>query len=90
MEGPHIFFQGVISLNELAAALIVEFPFSRRHQRTFGAIDQLYPESFFQLVHDLAGARLRYTVLVRSSREAALADNVAEHLEGLYMHERLT
>ena len=86
MQGANLVLQGEIAFNQCATSLVVEGAFGRQDEGALGPVDQLDAEPLLHLVDQLASAGLRHVVLVRGSREAALAHNVTEDLQGAQVH----
>ena len=70
--------QVVVPLHDHAGAFVKLVPFGREHERPLRAVDQLHAQPLFQLMHDLAGVRLRNAVELGGTRKAAMVDDVAE------------
>ena len=85
-ERPDCFFQRIHAVDQLAAPLVINFPFRCQDKWPLGAVDQLDAEMFFQMMNHLADARLRNRILVGGLGKAATAHDITKHLETLGVH----
>lgn len=82
VQGPHLVLKRNVALHQFTAAFVIRFPLGSQHEGPLRAIDELHAQTAFQLVHHLAGTRLRNAVFFGRAREASPADDIAKNLQG--------
>jgi hypothetical protein len=74
--------------NDFLARLVKKLAFARQPEALVASFDQRNAETFLHRANLLADRRLRDEVERGRLAEAAGLDQIAEHLEGFYLHRR--